>query len=308
MGFIGSHLAEKVSQSGYQVTVFDSWTLSDLKGKVDFIQGDITDFDQVRNAVRGQDGVVHLAAISKISAAFEDPLGCIRTNVLGTMNVLEGVREDSNHAWVILTSTRETASSESDRDKGKFRKIDNLYGISKLVGEICGERYAIDYKSRILTLKLSDVYGSKRDNPRKVVSKLVLRALNNLDLLIQQGEQQFDFTHWKDVTDGFLFAIKNIEQARESYYNDFAICTGKKTSLEELARMILKEAQSTSRIVYFELNVRASRRHFTSPKKAQNILGFKAKIGLPEGIKETVGISREQLQTEGSSRFGDVLG
>ncbi len=290
MGFIGSHLAQKLAQAGHQVTVFDQMKRWQLSPQINFIKGDVTSTANVEKAVLGQDGVVHLSALSKVSVCFERPLECMQVNVLGTMNVLESARKSSKNPWVILTSTRESTSRDVPQAGTTFRKIENLYGISKLVGEMCGERYAIDYRCRIITLKLSDVYGSQRDNPNKVIAKLIRRALENKDLLIQQGKQLFDFIHWQDVTEGFLSAIKKIDGFAGHYYNSFAICSGKKTSLEELVEIILTETCSRSRVLYFHLNVPPSKTYFSSPTRATQVLGFKAKISLQEGVRQTVKI------------------
>ena len=238
--------------------------------------------------------MIHLAAISKVSDCREKPLECMRINVLGTMHILEAVRKTDNHAWIILTSTRET-SNDQVKGNGEYRKIVNLYGISKLVGEICSERYALDYRCRVLCLKLSDVYGSERDNPTKLIPRFILRASNNQDLLIQQGRQLFDFIHWEDVTDGFLLAVDKIRRVKGPYYDDFAICTGRKTSLEDLSKLIRREINSISRVVYFALNIPPSQTYFSSPKKAKNILGFKTKVSLVSGIRQTAKILKNQL-------------
>ena len=116
-GFIGSHLAEMCAAKGYKVTVFDRYnpnynlgSLSDskYKNKINFIFGDIRDYDSVNNAVSNNDIVFHLAALIGIS--YISPNAYIKTNVEGTYNVLEFCRNNTI-SKVVITSTSEVYGS-----------------------------------------------------------------------------------------------------------------------------------------------------------------------------------------------------
>ena len=114
-GFIGSHLAEKLVNLGHQVTVFDRYnpvynignlSKSKLKDKINFIFGDIRDFDSVNNAVHKNDIIFHLAALIGIPYSYISPNAYIKTNIEGTYNVLEAGRLNKCEK-IFITSTSE---------------------------------------------------------------------------------------------------------------------------------------------------------------------------------------------------------
>ena len=115
-GFIGSHLTELAIKEGHEVRAFvhynnnSSWGWLDdshIKDDVEVFAGDIRDFDSVKQASSGVDGILHLAALIGIPYSYQSPLAYIRTNVEGTYNVLQAAREEGQ-CQVIVTSTSET--------------------------------------------------------------------------------------------------------------------------------------------------------------------------------------------------------
>jgi len=295
MGFIGSHLTDKLVECGFDVTIYDiQKTRYNIPQGVRWIRGDIGDFEQLRKAAIGKDGIVHLAAVSRVSAGNKNPLECMKTNVIGATNVLESVRVTGNQAWVILGSTREVfgISDKLPTTESTPQNTSNIYAVSKLAAELCCERYAKDYGLRVMILRFSDVYGSDRDNLDKVLPKLILRALKDLDLYVS-GEQQFDFTHWKDIINGILLGIQYLGATENGYYGEFTLCTGKQTSLNELADIILRESASKSTIISSGDRLCDVNRLFADPTKAMTALNYEAKIDIHQGIKETVEILKK---------------
>ena len=297
MGFIGSHLVDKLAECGFDVTIYDSHErMPYTPPGVDWIKGDIREPEKVREACLDKEGIIHLAAISGVSAGYNNPPACITVNIMGTINVMEGIRVTGNRAWMLLGSSREVISEPS----GDYRPYDitNIYGISKLTAELCAARYARDYGLRVMTLRLSDVYGSKRDNPNKVIPKLITRALGNLDLKVQAPKCGFDFTHWRDTIDGIYLGMQHIQKVGNGYYDDFTLCTGKQTSLKELIGIIMEETGSNSKVIYppdttHDINLLSA-----DAGKAKAMLNYEAKISLRQGIKETM----EILKNAGKGR------
>ena len=110
-GFIGSHITETLLQRGCAVTVFDNLSsghlenLAGLRKKISFIEGDIQDQAAVAEASRGCDVVFHQAAVVSVTQTVDDPVGSTRVNDLGTLNVLEAVRQNGVRRLVLASSS-----------------------------------------------------------------------------------------------------------------------------------------------------------------------------------------------------------
>ena len=268
-GFVGSHLVDKLKQI-HKITVFDIAKRKDHQAdnNTRLIKGDLTDFNLLKEIANNFDGIIHLGAISRVKEGNSNPQNCMNVNIMGTINILEMIRTSKKHPWVILGSTNETPT--------------NIYGLSKHISELCVERYAKDYDLRSMVLKFSSIYGPM-DNPDKLIPKLIHRALNNKDIIINNSETSFDFIYIDDVVDGILSSINYIENIGNKYYDVFPLCTGETTSLRSLAKLIVEEASSNSKIIIKEEKKEANL--VLDPKKANDILNFKTKIDIGEGIK-----------------------
>ena len=299
MGFIGSHLADRLVDGGVDVTIYDSQERKPyIPAGVKWAKGDIRDFERLREECAGKDGIIHLAAVSRASAGYNDPLACITANVVGTANVLESIRRLGGNSWIILASSRAVADELSTGSN--VQGVSSIYGVSKLAAELFAMRFAQDYGLRVMALRFSEVYGSGRDNPDKVVPKLIMRALQNLDLKLESPEQKFDFIHWADIVNGIFLGIQHIEKAAKGYYDDFTLCTGQQTSLKELTSIILGETGARSKVIYSQGTVEKVDLPYPDPGKAETGIGFRAKVNLREGVRETVEILKAGHRANGT--------
>ena len=140
-GFVGYHLAKELAKKKYQVHIFDVHKNNVIKVK-NFIKGDISNFAHVLKACKGMDGIIHLAAVSRVSAAHEAPNKCIDINVKGTANVLEAARLSNKKPWVITSSSQEVQYDwNKHQGNNNLKNIKNLYGISKFMAEFLCHQY-----------------------------------------------------------------------------------------------------------------------------------------------------------------------
>lgn len=283
-GFIGSHLAEKLALSGYQVRVFDSQPFPEKikSDSIELIQGDISDFDAVCEAVTGCTGLIHLSAVSRVKDGFENPLRCINTNIMGTANVLESIRRMPSPPWLICSSSvRGGEPPKSDSD------LPPLYGITKFSSDYIARRYSEDYGIRIVLLRFSDVYGSNRDNQKKVLPIFVNRAKKGQPLVVQGPNDLFDFIHQEDITTGIQMAAQHLSGRTDRYFESIKLCTGKAITLRQLAELIVEESGSNSPIdIDLKVSTYLHGQLENDPTKARNILGFRSTISLREGISK----------------------
>ncbi|MEK6820356.1 MAG: NAD(P)-dependent oxidoreductase, partial [Nanoarchaeota archaeon] len=271
-GFIGSHLADKLSEK-HEVVVFDALERENLNPGLNIkqIRGDITSPINAEN-IENIDGIIHLAAISRVSDAAREPEKAIQVNVLGTLNILELAKK--LNSWVIIGSSVEPAT--------------NLYGLTKLFSELLAERYARDNNLKILALKFSSTYGSARDNKKKVLPKLIVQALNNQEITLDNGKRAFDFIFIDDLIKGICSAVNYIQNMNQAY-DTFSLCTNQLTSLRELAETIIKAADSKSKlIIQEEKESPEDTKRLQDIEKTEQALNFKAETGIEEGIRRAV--------------------
>jgi len=279
-GFIGSALKRLLEEKGIEVIPFD------IK---DSPLDDVRDFSALQSKVLGIDGIVHLAAVSRVKIAHDNPLECINTNIGGIINVLESVRlihSDNNFPWVIFGSSREVYGESAilPVNESSTRKAINVYGVSKLSGEELCKVYSNNYGLKVRVLRFSNVYTGKNDHLDRVIPKFILQAFNNEELIINgTGEEIFDFTYIDDTIQGIWSCVQEIE--RDSHlFDDFNISTGVPISLKQLADTVIKKTRSKSTVEFTKPRSYDVNKFYASPSKAIKILGFLPKVTFDEGI------------------------
>lgn len=275
-GFIGSALKSFLEKQGIEVVPYD------LK---DAVPHDTRDFDSLKKKMEGVDGVIHLAAVSRVILAFENPLECVKTNVGGTINALEAARL-LGRSWVIFGSSREVFGESKPlpvTEKTPCRPI-NIYGIAKIAGEELCRIFSKDYGLKTRVLRFSNVYTGKNDQLDRVIPKFILRAAKNEDLVINgTGQEIFDFTYIEDTIQGIWGSIQEIQKSRQ-LYDDFILATGRPASLRELAEIVIKTLHSQSKTKYSKGRSYDVNEFYADPVKAKQILGYNPSVGLEEGI------------------------
>lgn len=275
-GFIGSALKKFLEKQGIEIIPFD------LR---DNPPSDTRDLVEVKEKMKGADGIIHLAAVSRVKWAFEDPLLCIQTNVGGTINILEAARV-GDRPWVIFGSSREVFGESRPlpaTEETPCRPM-NVYGIAKFAGEDLCKIFSKDYGLKTRVLRFSNVYTSPNDQLDRVIPKFILQAAKNEDIVINgTGQEIFDFTYIDDTVQGIWGCVQEIQKSSKSY-DDFILSTGRPTSLQQLAETIVKTMQSKSKIRYSEGRSYDVSKFYADPAKAKQILGFNPSVGLEEGV------------------------
>ncbi|TFG17395.1 MAG: NAD-dependent epimerase/dehydratase family protein [Promethearchaeota archaeon] len=276
-GFIGSALKDYLSDNKIEVTPFD------IKDDPKY---DVRDFKMVNKYASDVKGIIHLAAMSRVITAQEQPHECISTNIGGVSNILEAARRNDNHPWIIFGSSREVFGEPEILPvlENSPKKPINIYGLSKITGEKLCEIYSRYYGLKIRILRFSNVYTGVKDHLDRVIPKFILRALNDQDLYINgSGEEQFDFTYISDVIQGIWGCIKEIEKNKKSL-DDFNLSIGTPVSLRQLAEIIIKKVKSKSKIEFNESRKYDVNHFYGSPEKAKKYLKFSPSISIGEGL------------------------
>ena len=303
-GFIGSHLAPTL-QNRASVRILDNLRTGDrrrLEGcAVEFVNASVLDTAALRGAMSGVDLVFHLAAMVGVQESMDNPRGCIETNVIGTLNVLEAAADAGVRKLVFASSAAiygdeppvPTAETAPPSPKSP-------YAMSKLDGEYLCEMFRREERLKTATLRFFNVFGPGQDPTSPyaaAVPTFLRRAMSGEDVTIfGDGEQTRDFVYVRDIVAGLLFVAENSDLT--GAYN----CGyGHQTTINEIATRILALTQSQSRLVHLPARPGDVRHSCASTERLQ-AAGWRPVGGLEEGLRETVEAARRQFLESSKAR------
>jgi nucleoside-diphosphate-sugar epimerase len=292
-GFIGSHLAERLLDLGDSVTLLDLAFDSNTESlRVPKVQADVRDYAAVKEAVEGNDAVFHFAAVSRVAWGQEDPYNCWMTNAVGTLNVLEACRKARSRPTLFYASSREVYGEPQyvPVDEAHPKAPVSVYGMTKLSAERACRTYrapsGIEGAVDQVIFRFSNVYGSERDLPERVIPKFLAQALRGEDITLFGGEQVLDFTFIDDTVAGILSAyLGAMDGSRDLLGEAFHFVTGRGVSIAELAAKIVDLTGSESQVRKGSANGFDVRRFVGSPEKSRQMLGYEPWVPLEEGLR-----------------------
>lgn len=255
------------------------------------INGDVLDFEKLTKEMRGTDIVIHAAGIAGIDTVIKDPVKTMRVNMIGTSNALEAARINKVKDRFIDFSTSEVFGpmafrvTENDHTvAGSAGEARWVYAVSKLAGEHLAQAYFRQYGLPCVTVRPFNVYGPGQTG-EGAIQVFIKNALRNEPLKIDgDGNQIRAWCYVEDFVECLSLCIEKPEAVGESFNigNARAVMT-----ILGLAQTVCRVLKSDSEIV-FEPPLSADIAiRIPSVEKTRQILGFKAKVDLEEGIKKT---------------------
>lgn len=256
-GFIGSNLVDALLTRGYSVRVLDNLSTgkrSNLpaEGRVELIEGDVADTHVVRRAMRGCAAVVHLAAVASVQASVDDPVGTHRSNLIGTLNVCEAMREEHVQRVVFASSAAiygnngEGQAIDEDTPKAPLTP----YAADKLASEHYLDFYRRQHGLEPVVFRFFNIYGPRQDpsSPYSgVISIFTERAQRGVPIAVfGDGEQTRDFLYVGDLVELLVQALE-CKDAPEGAVN---VGLNQATSLNELLTAIGDVLGSLSPVSY----------------------------------------------------------
>ena len=312
-GFIGTALIRTLMQEGgHSVRVVDNLavgTREDLAAASDFVEvspeepgpispggrvellvGDIKDEDLALRAAEGADVIVHLAANTGVMPSVEDPRADCMSNVLGTLNYLEAARHNGVGRFVFASSGG-TVIGEAEPPIHEEMVAHPVapYGASKLAGEGYCSAYFKTFGIETVALRFGNVYGPLSGHKNSVVARFIKRALDGEVLEIYgDGTQTRDFIYVADLVGAVRLAATVDGVGGEV----FQIATSAETTVQELTDKLLP-ALASAGLNNIEIRKTAARRgevrrNYADTSKAHRMLGWKAAVGLDDGLARTV--------------------
>ena len=293
-GFIGSHLAEELVRRGETVRVVDNLitgkrhNLSHLPA-VEFMQGDLADFDVAKRAVAGMDYVLHQAAIPSVPRSVQDPITSNRANIDASLNVLVAAR-DAGVKRVVYAG-----SSSAYGNTPTLPKIETMptaplspYALQKLVAEQYCQMFTQLYGLETVTIRYFNVFGPRQDpsSPYSGVISLFISALceGRQPKIYGDGEQTRDFTYVANVVDGVLRAC-HAPAASGEVIN---VATGGRISLNQLFRTVCDLLGASIEPIYEDVRAGDVRDSQADISKAQRLLGYHPVVRFEDGLEKTV--------------------
>lgn len=293
-GFIGSNIAEELIKKHYVVVIDDLSTgrienIQSLQDKenFEFVRGNITDLDLLKQIFEDVDCIFHQAAIPSVQRSVENPLDTNEANIKGTLNVLIAAR-DCGVKKVIYASSSSVYGDTPELPKKENMKPNpqSPYAVSKLTGEYYCEVFSEIYGIKTVCLRYFNVYGP-RQNPASeyaaVIPRFINRVLNNKPpIIFGDGNQTRDFTFVKDVVKANILAMeKNVEGV-------FNIAYGQQISINELANKIMEIVGVKLNPVYDKPRPGDIRNSLADISLAKQKLGYMPEYSLEKGLEVTI--------------------
>lgn len=302
-GFIGSHLVEKFCKEGADVTIFDKlmWSKESVRNLMEIYEkyhpelvvGDILDFETVKATIaKGFDFIVHLAALPSHRLALERPRDYAQIDLMGTVNILEGVRlsEKAKDTVILMGSTNKVyGKQEPPWQEDKPVMPEGAYAVAKAASEEFCRQYQKYYGVKSVIFRYHHVAGT-RSNRDLALAIFVERVRKGQSPQIHgkfEGEKfsscSADYTHIDDAVKGTLLALMKYDG-----FDIFNIANRKLTELLHMANVVIEEMKSDVKPEFVKMLPHETLVHHSDVSKAETKLGFHAEKPIEQAIKEYI--------------------
>jgi UDP-glucose 4-epimerase len=302
-GLIGSHTVDELLKEDVaEIRIYDNFTrgrqenlaeaLKDPRVNIFPLGGELLHRDILEAAMKDIDGVFHFAALWLLHC-YDFPRSAFEVNIGGTFNVLEACINNGVKRLVYSSSASVygDAVEEPMREDHPYNNT-NFYGATKVAGEqMCRALYHrykdTDKHFDYVGLRYMNVYGPRQDYQGAYIA-VIMKILDRLDqglapVVYGDGSQAYDFIYVGDCGRANVCAMK--ADTTDTFYN---VGTGEKTTIKELADLILKVTDSTLQIHYEPGGQTFVKNRVGCPKKAAEEIGFHAKVDLKEGLQKLI--------------------
>jgi len=299
-GFIGSHTVDELVRRGHGVVVLDDLSsgkeenLADVRSKITFMKGSITDLEAVQRAMHQAEYVIHLAARTSVPRSVKDPIDTNRINVEGTLNVLVAARDNRVKRVVFAASSSAYGETPTLPKKESMQPLPiSPYGVSKFVGELYAQTFGRCYGLENVCLRYFNIFGPRQDpdSPYSgVLSRFTAAFLQDEPpVVFGDGEQTRDFTYVDNAVQANLLA----SEAPGASGFVFNVGTGDRYSLNQTLEILRGLSAKKLPAKYEparEGDIRDSQADITA---ARELLGYEPTVRFEEGLERTYEWYRE---------------
>ena len=318
-GFVGVNLADRLLSEGRRVLVFDNlsragvennlfWLKEKHSQRLQIMIADIRDKSAVALAVAGAAQVFHFAAQVAVTSSLEDPYHDFEVNALGTLNLLEAIRNTTHQPPVVFASTNKVYGDLNDlniimngtryhvgnsflRQQGisEKRQLDfhSPYGCTKGVADQYMLDYARTFGLKTVVFRMSCIYGPHQfgTEDQGWVAHFLIQALKNKPItLYGDGKQVRDILFVEDLVDAYLLAIDNIDEISGNAFN-MGGGVHNTVSLLELCDMIGEIAGKKPQVRFDDWRPSDQKYYVSDFSKFNAVTGWTPQAGTREGVQ-----------------------
>ncbi len=291
-GFLGSHVADALSASGVEVTLFDIKESPYKQPNQKQIIGDILDIDSVEKAISGHDYVYHMAGIADIDECYKRPVDTVKFNILGTTHVLEACVKQKVERLIFASSAYVYSQSGS------------FYRASKQACENLIEAYKEKYNLEYVILRYGSLYGPRSDR-RNSLFRICEDALTNHEVDYKgTGEEKREFIHVYDASS------MSVQILSEEFKNQNIMLTGAdRINYRDLLLMVSEIMHDKVKINFLEptsgTHYKQSPYSF-NPKFAKK-LSVNPRVDLGQGLINLLSDIHSDLHPDIQQKFGHLI-
>lgn len=304
-GFIGSHLTERLVNEGANVRALVRYNSAGTHGwldnspvrkDIDVIAGDICDRDRVREAMQGVSIVFHLAALITIPYSYHAPASYVRTNIEGTLNVLQTARELGVER-LVHTSTSEVYGTARyvPMDEAHPLQAQSPYSASKISADKIAESFHLSFGVPVVTLRPFNTFGP-RQSARAVIPTIITQCVTGDVVNLGNLHPTRDLSYVSDTVEGFLLAALSAQAIGKT----INLGSNREISIGSLAKLICKQVGRPLAIRVDEQRIRPKasevERLYADNTLAKTLLKWEPRVDLEEGVKQTIVWLREHLE------------
>jgi len=301
-GFIASHLTERLVELGARpralvhYNALGNWGWLDFsprKGDIEVLAGDIADRDSVRSAVEGTDIVFHLAALIAIPYSYQAPASYVRTNIQGTLNVLQAVQE-AKVERLVHTSTSEVYGTARYVPINEDHPLQGQspYAASKIGADKMVEAFHCSFGVPAVTVRPFNTFGP-RQSARAVIPTIISQALAGQVVRLGNLHPTRDLNYVANTVEGFLLAAA--EQRAIGQTINFG--SGREISIGDLVQLIARLLGKPIDVTSDQARLRPEKseveRLLADNSRARSLLGWEPTISLEVGLQRTLDWLRE---------------
>lgn len=316
-GFIGCNSAEHFLKKGHEVVIFDnlsrkggpanlSWLNDQFADQLKFVEGDIRDYETMREAIKGSDVVLHLASQVAVTTSVQNPREDFEINALGTFNVVEAVRHQAPEAAVIYASTNKVYGGMKDArvelQGERYEYADFPYGIPESYpldfhspygcSKGTGDQYMIDYARiyglRTLVFRQSCIYGRRQFGieDQGWVAHFVIAAVMNRPINIYgDGRQVRDLLHVTDLIHAYELGIEKIDDLRGQAINLGGGPANTLSIWSEFGPLLAELTGHELPVQWGDWRPGDQRVFIADIRRAQTLLGWQPAVSPQQGIR-----------------------
>ncbi len=304
-GFIGSHLTERLVELGADVralvhyNALGTWGWLDespVRKDIEVVSGDVRDRDSVRRAMQDTEVVFHLAALIGIPYSYHAPVSYVRTNIEGTLNVLQCARELGVER-VIHTSTSEAYGTARyvPIDEKHPLQGQSPYSATKIGADKLAEAFHLSFGLPVVTVRPFNTFGP-RQSARAVIPTIITQCLTGDVVRLGNLHPTRDLTYVSDTVEGFISAASTSAAIGRT----INIGSGREISIGDLAKLIVRLIGRPINIESEEKRVRPAKseveRLVADNTLARELLGWEPAVSLEEGLGRTIEWVQQHLR------------